>query len=213
MAPKISDEDFDKLLKEALPVIDAMDAPPSPPPPEILQRLEADRLKLVEESKPRISAEAPKTNSLIEFFQWLLSGPRLLPVSIACSALLVLGVIIFKLGIFSLPTPTLQLAMLDTVGATRGTASSVVAVLQGASKAQVQQFSASAELKRWMETWPADDQQPVVKIVYDLDEGQLLVAGRGKGKRSFEKTFPVQQVQDLPAVLKAAQAFIGEQIR
>ena len=208
MAKKMSDEDFDKLLKEALPVIDAMEAPPSSPPPEVLQRLEVDRLKLVEAKRQQEPAPEPQPNPLVEFFQWLLAPARLVPVFIACAAVLVLCLFIFKSQ-----APLVQLAMLDTVGATRGSTSKVVAVLQGDSKAQVQQFSESTELKRWLGDWPADDSKTVVKIVYDRDSGDVRVMGHIKGKPSFEKTFSVQREEVLPAVLKAAQAFIEEQTR
>lgn len=107
----------------------------------------------------------------------------------------------------------IQLAMLDTIGDTRGTTSSPIPVIQQAlNQPKVETFSASAELKRWLGDWPVDG-LPVVKIVYDRGAGDVRVVGHIKDKPPFEKTFPVQREEDLPAVLKAAQAFIEEQVR
>ncbi|MBI5821354.1 MAG: hypothetical protein HZA88_20495 [Verrucomicrobia bacterium] len=108
----------------------------------------------------------------------------------------------------------IQVAMLDRIGDTRGTTSNPAAIIQQAlNQPKVETFSASAELKRWMGDWPTDGQQPVVKVIYDRDAGEVRIVGHIKGKPSFEKTFPVQREQDLAAVLKAVQAFIQEQAR
>ena len=72
------------------------------PPPHIKQKLDATWNEFAEGNIPQQAAQPtePKPNSLIEFFQWLLSGPGI------------------------------QLAMLDTVGDTRGTTSSPVTIIQ-----------------------------------------------------------------------------------
>ena len=110
--------------------------------------------------------------------------------------------------------PVIQVAMLDTIGDTRGTASDPTTVIQQTwGQAKVEPFSRSAELKHWLETWPADVQQSVVKIVYDRGAGDVRVVGHIKDKPPFEKNFPVQREQDLSSVLKAAQAFVQKQMR
>lgn len=195
---------LEERLKKAWPLIKQTGGlREAPIPPSLTVAIK----KIYDEKFP------PKPNSLIEFFQWLLSGPRLAPVCVACSLLVIVAVGL-TITLRSSHGPVIQLAMLDVVGDTRGTNTDPVKVIQQAlNQPKVETFSASAELKRWLETWPADDQKPVVKVIYDRDKGDVRVVGHIKGKPPFEKTFPVQREEDLPAVLKAAQAFIQEQIR
>ena len=101
-------------------------------------------------------------------------------------------------------------AMLDSIGGIRGSSSNLVAVIEQTwSKPKVQQYSESADLKRWLSEWPAESR--VVKIVYDRDVQEVRVSGRLKNKPPFEKTFPVNQEKDLLGMLQAAREFIQEQ--
>ena len=74
-------------------------------------------------------------------------------------------------------------------------------------------FSDPSLAERWRDAWPLDDRIPNVKILYDADKHQLIVAGRWKGNPPFAKFFQVKTESDLPAVLEKAQTFIAEQTR
>jgi hypothetical protein len=125
-------------------------------------------------------------------------------------------------------SPVIQLAMLDSVGQTRGTA---VWELTTGSAAKAPQgnlqvaamlketlhetnlmfFSDTAELKRWVGEWPSENEQPVFKIWYDRDTDEVGVSGLLGGKAQVNRKFAITTEQDLPSVLKAVSAFIRQQ--
>ena len=101
-----------------------------------------------------------------------------------------------------------QVAMLDTAGATRGTGANEIAELKKLSTgAAVQSFSQSAELTAWENSWPKD-KQPAAKIIYDRAAGEVRVLGRWHGK-PFQKTFLVER--DLETTLQEAKTFVQQQ--
>ena len=106
--------------------------------------------------------------------------------------------------------PLVQLAMLDSMGQTRGTAAlqrnlQLVATLtESLQQTNLTFFSEKADLKKWLDEWPDEQPQPIFKIWYDRDAGEVRVQGRWNGKLQVEKRFPVEKEQDLPAVLKRA---------
>ena len=107
--------------------------------------------------------------------------------------------------------PVIQLAMLDTVGGTRGTDMNELATLKGTWKeSAVQQFSSASELEAWEKNWPNGDRRPEAKIIYDAAAGEVRVSGRSQG-RVFEKTFPVEK--DLATTLQQVGVFIREQAK
>ncbi|MCX6926969.1 MAG: hypothetical protein NT154_27740 [Verrucomicrobia bacterium] len=125
------------------------------------------------------------------------------------------------------PKPLIQLAMLDSMGQTRGTAASGLAKnftlgapqenlqLAATLKESLQQtnltfFSETADLKKWLGEWPSDNEQPAFKVWYDRDAGEVRVLGRWRGKQQIEQRFPVGNERDLPAVLKEVVAAFGQ---
>lgn len=189
-----------RVAKEVLPLVEAAEAPPGKLPEYahgLLQTKVRETLR---------QGQAP-TTPIVKLASWMWQW--------AFGLAAVVGVVLAVLLLPSLggKKHVIQVAMLDTIGDTRGTTTSPIPVIQQAlNQSKVETFSASAELKQWLGTWPVDG-QPVVKIVYDRGAGDVRVVGHIKGKPPFEKTFPVQREENLPAVLKAAQAFIQEQTR
>ena len=99
-------------------------------------------------------------------------------------------VVIVAFSIFHAPNaPVIQLAMLDTVGGTRGTDMNEMATLQGTWKeSPVQHFSSASELEAWEKNWPNGDGRPAAKIIYDAAAGEVRVSGRSRGE-VFPKDF------------------------
>lgn len=230
---KLDDESLEKTLKEAAPELQAMRASPVEPPPARLKQLEDLRRAAFKSASGRSEEERPQVVSRVDEFLGniiqFLSSPRLVPVCVACSVLVIGAFLVlnYTRGPAGLPLvaakPVIQLAMLDTVGMTRGATPGILYAVsppkpadvlqQSHAQSEVRTFSETADLKRWLGEWPADVQQTVVKVVYDRDAGEVRVVGYSKGKHLFERTFQVQQEQDLPDVLKAALAFVAEQTR
>ena len=101
-----------------------------------------------------------------------------------------------------------QVAMLDTTGATRGAGANEIAEMQKIwTGATVQSFSQSTELAAWENSWLKDEKQPTAKIIYDRPAGEVRVLGRWQGK-PFQKTFLIER--DLETTLQEAKTFIRE---
>jgi hypothetical protein len=101
-----------------------------------------------------------------------------------------------------------QLAMLDTVGATRGDDTNDVAALRKtwpASTAEV--FTTAAQLEEWARNWPDARKAYLVKIIYDKAAGEIRVIGRKDGRR-FERTFQVGA--GLDSALKMVENYVKE---
>ncbi len=183
-----------RLAKEVLPLLAAAQATEGKVPGYARERL---RTKVRETYKNERRQES--TFGARGVWRWWLS--------LAGAAAVVMAAVFFLR-----PTETVvQVAMLDSVGGIRGSASNLVAVIEQAwQKPKVVQYSEGADLKRWMAEWP-EDRRSVVKIVYDRDAQEVRVSGRLKNRPGFEKTFVVNQEKDLPNVLKEVQQFIKEQ--
>ena len=105
--------------------------------------------------------------------------------------------------------PLIQVAMLDTTGATRGAATNEIAVLQEVwQKSTVQNFTDSAELEAWEKAWPSDTERGAAKIIYDRAAGELRVL-LWRQREIIQKTFAVES--DLTAAVQQSKAFIKEQ--
>lgn len=105
--------------------------------------------------------------------------------------------------------PLIQVAMLDTTGATRGAATNEIAVLQEVwQKSTVQNFTDSAELEAWEKAWPSDTERGAAKIIYDRAAGELRVL-LWRQQEIIQKTFAVES--DLTAAVQQSKAFIKEQ--
>ena len=106
-------------------------------------------------------------------------------------------------------TPLIQVAMLDTTGATRGDATNEVAVLQEMwQKSAVQNFNDTAELEAWEKAWPSGTLRGAAKIIYDRAAGEVGVLVR-RQQEIIQKSFAVES--DLTAAVRQAKAFIHEQ--
>jgi hypothetical protein len=105
-------------------------------------------------------------------------------------------------------SPMVQVAMLDTAGATRGSDTNEALLLhQTWEKASVDSFTGTDALRAWETNWPAHDERPVVKVVFDRAAGEVRILGRWKGE-SFAKTLLVEQ--NLAATLEQAKSFIKQ---
>src|SRR6185503_5270465 len=86
-------------------------------------------------------------------------------------------------------TPLIQVAMLETTGATRGDATNEVAVLQEMwQKNTVESFTDSAELEAWEKAWPSGTQRDAAKIIYDRAAGEMRVLVR-RQQEIIQKSF------------------------
>ena len=118
-------------------------------------------------------------------------------------------VVLFLLPVLIRSTPpVIQVAMLDTAGATRGSDTKEMSLLRQAwGKAAVDSFTGAEALHTWEENWPAQNKGPVVKVVFDRAAGEVRILGRWKGE-SFTKTLLVER--DLAATLEQAKSFIKQ---
>lgn len=108
-----------------------------------------------------------------------------------------------------LPEDIEDVAMLDLVGATRGTnAVEVETLRQMWKESRVESFSSTTGLDAWEKNWPDQGRKPVVKVIYDRSAGEIRVTGYSKGQR-FQKSFPAEP--DLQTALRQAASFIEEQ--
>ena len=151
--------------------------------------------------RPESAAEEP-SRSLAWGWRWVLGLAGATAV-----------VVIVALSIFHAPNaPVIQLAMLDTVGGTRGTGTNELATLQDTWKeSPVQPFSSASELEAWEKNWPSGDGRPTAKIIYDPAAGEVRVSGRSRGK-FFQKTFLLER-DDLALTLQHVRKFVREQTK
>jgi hypothetical protein len=158
-------------------------------------------------ARERLQTTVRQTLGRPESYRSLAWGWRWLGLTAATAV-----VVIAALSIFRAPNaPAIQLAMLDTVGATRGTDMDETATLQEAWKeSPVQHFSNSSELETWEKNWPNGDGRPAAKIIYDPAAGEVRVAGRSRGK-FFQRTFLLEK--DLPTTLQQVEVYIREQTK
>jgi hypothetical protein len=99
--------------------------------------------------------------------------------------------------------PLVQLAMLDSMGQTRGATFSgpTDAELAATLKASLLQTNLTV-LQHWLEQWPDDRNLSVIKIWYNRDAREIRVQSRNNKGVLFEKVFPVAKEDDLPSALK-----------
>ena len=106
--------------------------------------------------------------------------------------------------------PVIQVALLDTTGAMRGSETSEIEVLKQQWKnSTIETFDKTDPLESWKTKWP-DGDQPGAKVIYDRPSGEVHVFLRIRG-RSQEKTFVIES--DLASTLREADTFIREQMK
>lgn len=198
--------EFDQLkvdvavARETLPLLDAMEATTPPLPGYARERL---RTKVRQTLGPPVRQRASTG-----VWRWWLAWAT------ACAAV---ALVVVSTAVFNSPphalspplTPLIQVAMLDSIGGTRGTGEKPLDTLQRQWKeAQPQVFSDADKLKRWQEEWPSGAKQSVAKVLYNRDTQELKVLIRSKGKTVLEKIILVTEERELPRALKEAEAFI-----
>ena len=183
-----------RLAKEVLPLTAAAESTAGELPGYARERLQTKVRQAL--GKP---ADA-KERSSWSWRWWLVLGPA--------TALVVL----FMASLFNQnEKPVIQVAMLDPVGATRGTETNLLPVLQEMWKGSViKAFANASDLDNWENSWPSDRKAAAVKIIYDRTAGEVRVSGRRRGVQ-FQKTFPVGG--DASAAFRQAQAFVVEQTK
>ena len=214
-----------RLTKDVLPLVDAARASASEFPAYARERLQTTvRQTLGRPQSPPLPASdekhrkvQPELLALPELAPSLLTGGEerrlmwrwrwLLGLATAAVVITLVAIPILRQA----PAPMIQVAMLDTAGASRGPDTKELALLQQTwSQAVVDSLSSTENARAWETNWPADGRGAVVKVLYDRAAGELRVLGRWKGK-SFAKTFLVEQ--DFAAALDQAKVFVQEQTR
>jgi hypothetical protein len=141
------------------------------------------------------TAEKEETKETFGSWRWLLG---------LATATAVLALIVFP-SLTPKPRVSVQVAMLDLAGTSRGADTNEVALLRQAwQDAPFENFSQATKLEDWEKTWPQDAKGTVAKIICDRSAGEVRVIGRHKGQ-PFQRTFPVGK--NLPGALKLFQAF------
>jgi anti-sigma-K factor RskA len=183
-----------RLAREVLPLVSATEATAPELPAYARGRLQTK----VRETFGR--PQAPEEDAVGTLWKW-----RWILGLAAATAVVVL----FLLPVLSSSAPPMiQVAMLDTVGATRGSDTNEMSLLHQAwEKAAVDSFTGTEALHTWEENWPAQNRRPVVKVVFDRAAGEVRILGRWKGE-SFTKTLLVER--DLAATLEQAKSFIKQ---
>ena len=206
---------LEQELKKAAPVINRLSDGPSVLPDHVSARLNAalDRkfpLAAQPASEPaelaairRTVVEQEKAEpSWLEVWRWW--------IGLATATAAVVLIVALNRPGPNLP-PVIQVAMLDSVGTTRGTGEKPLELLQQHWKdAKPQEFDDAGKLKQWQTDWPAGSKQTVVKILYDRDAGELRLTVRVKDRPAVEKIFPVKQGQELGSVLPSVKAAIDQ---
>jgi hypothetical protein len=106
--------------------------------------------------------------------------------------------------------PVIQVAMLDTAGAVRGTGDHDADILKQQWKnSSYQNFDTTAPMENWLTNWPAGD-KPAVKVIYDRATAEVRVVVHGAGK-DLQKNFPVDA--DLATTMLAVGNFVQEQTK
>lgn len=184
-----------RLAKEALPLVNATEATAGELPGYARGRLQT---KVRETYGAAQTAQKEETKEAFGTWRWLLG----LATATAVLALIVLP------SLFPKPRVSVQVAMLDLAGTTRGADTNEVALLRQAwQDAPFENFSQAAKLEDWEKSWPQEAKSTVAKIIYDRSAGEVRVIGRHKGK-PFQKTFPVEK--SLSDALKLASDFVRE---
>ncbi len=182
-----------QTAKDALPLVDATQSTAGELPAYARGRLQTK----VRQTLGRPAGEKEPDRSLALGWRWVLG--------LAATAAVVLLV---ALPMFRTPNaPTMQLAMLDTAGGTRGSDTNEAALLRETwSTASLNSFTNAEGLRQWETQSKAN----AVKVIYDRAAAEVRVLGTWRGK-SFEKTFMIER--DLATTLAQVKVFIGEQTK
>ena len=191
--------DFDRLqsaaglVKDVLPMVSATESSTGEFPTYARERLQM---------KVRQTLGGPRTakGTLAWNWRWVLG--------LATGAALV--VVLLMPQLMKPSEPVIQLAMLDTAGATRGSETNAMGLLKQEWRgASLQSFDQTSLLATWEKDWRNTGRMEA-KVIYDRAAGELRVLVRGAGQ-PVEKTFVVQR--DLAETLREASLFIEQQTK
>jgi hypothetical protein len=186
-----------QVAKDALPLVDATQATAGEFPAYARGSLQTR----VRQTLGRPAVEKEPNRALAWRWRWVLG--------LTAATAVVVFVLIPTLR--PQPETVVQVAVLDTAGATRGADTNEVQLLQqNWTDVAVDVFSASQSLRAWETKWPAAGRADVVKVVYDRAAGEIRVSGK-RGGRDFSKTFPVED--NLATTLKLAKEYISEETK
>lgn len=202
---------LEQELKKAAPVLNRLGDGPSPLPDHVRARLNAalDRKIAASpavEAKPAVShrRQPEREPSWLEVWRWW--------IGLATATAAIALILTLNRSGPNLP-PVIQVAMLDSVGTVRGTGVQPMELLQQQWKAvKPQEFDDAAKLKNWQADWPANSNQPVVKVIYDHDTKELRVKVR-VGRSVVDRSFNVSDPAQLPGVLAEAERYIQEHLQ
>jgi hypothetical protein len=187
-----------RLAKDALPLVEAMQAKGAELPGYARARLQA-KVKQTFGSKQEAESPDEDGKALAWGWKWFLG----LAATVAVAALILVPIF------FSPPKPQVQIAMLDVAGVTRGGDTNESTILLETLKgATVTNFSNLQELKSWEESWTAVARGYQIKVIYNRAAAEIRVLGRGRD-REFTNTFPVDS--DLHEALARAEVYINQQ--
>jgi hypothetical protein len=183
-----------RLAREVLPLASATEATAPELPAYARERLQTK----VRETLGR--PQVPEEDALGTLWKWRWM------LGLAAATAVVLLVLLPLLSMSG--PPVIQVAMLDTAGATRGSDTNEISLLRQAWElAAVDSFGGVEALHAWETNWPAQDKRPVVKVVFDRAAGEVRILGHWKGE-SFTKTLLVER--DLATTLEQAKSFIKQ---
>ena len=187
-----------RLAREVLPLVSATEATAPELPAYACGRLQTKVRETL--GRPPVTGEPPEEDASGTLWKW-----RWVLGLAGATAVVAL----FLLPVFSRSAPPMiQVAMLDTAGATRGSDTNEASLLrQTWETATVDAFTGTEALHAWETNWPAQSKRPVVKVVFDRAAGEVRILGRWKGE-SFTKTLLVER--DLATTLEQAKSFIKQ---
>ncbi len=190
-----------RLAKDALPLVEATRATSGELPAYARGRLQTKVRQTLGRPQPVASSASDEERPMLWRWRWLLG----LATAAAVVTLVMLPIL------RQAPAPVVQVAMLDTAGASRGSEAKEMVLLQQTWKnAVVDSFSSRENARAWETNWPGDPSGRVVKVLCDRAAGELRVFCRWNGK-TFSRTWLVEQ--DFETVLSQAKAFIQEQTK
>ena len=184
-----------RFAREVLPLVSATEATAPELPAYARGRLQTKVRETLR--RPPVPGREPEEDASGTLWKW-----RWMLGLAAATAVVALFLLPF---VSRSAQPMIQVAMLDTAGATRGSDTNEMSLLrQTWEKAAVDAFTGTEALHAWETNWPAQSKRPVVKIVFDRAAGEVRILGRWKGE-SFTKTLLVER--DLATSLEQAKSF------
>ena len=185
-----------RLAKDALPMLDAMQATAGKLPEYARERLQTK----VRQTLGRSAAKRGADQTAAWGWRWVLG------LTMGTAVVLFVSLTIFHPA----GGPVFQVALLDTVGAVRGSETGETGILKHQWKnAAFWSFDKTDLVRNWETNWPGGN-KVTAKVIYDRAAGEVRVSLYGLGQ-TRHRTFVVER--NLSATLKEANAFIQENTR